>query len=48
MMWLIEEVPPIVKQTPENIANRVMSVNFAAIHTSSMVRLFFFAMTPFR
>ena len=37
-MWLIENAPSGFEQTPLGIANRVMSVNFAAIHTSSLVR----------
>src|ERR1700761_2035608 len=38
MMWLIEDAPPGFEQTPEGIANRGMALNFATIHTSSMVR----------
>ena len=36
-MWLIEDAPPGFEQTPRAIANRIMAVNFASIHTSSMV-----------
>lgn len=40
LSWLMDEASPVEMST-RNLTLRIMSINFAAIHTSSTVRFFF-------